>query len=81
MSKSVRELAFGTPKFYFAPYDKINHGLANIRLNCDVKSGLNYPKYNNVCSNGSFSLGTQERVRKSRGKRTIGVRAIEVQYF
>ena len=24
---STRKLAFGTPKFYIAPYDKINHGL------------------------------------------------------
>ena len=42
------------------------------------KITLNYLKYNNVCSYGSFSLGTQERVRKSRGKRAIGIRAIEV---
>ena len=39
-SKLVRELAFGTPKFYIAPYDKINHGLVNMSSNCDVKSGL-----------------------------------------
>ena len=38
-SKLVRELAFGTPKFYIAPYDKINHGLVNMSSNCDVKSG------------------------------------------
>ena len=35
------------------------------------KITLNYPKYNNVFSYGSFSLGTQERVRRSRGKRTV----------
>ena len=40
-SKLVRELAFGTPKFYIAPYDKINHRLVNTSYNCDVKSGLN----------------------------------------
>ena len=40
MSKLVHELAFGTPKFYIAPYDKINHGLVNVSSNCDVKSGL-----------------------------------------
>ena len=39
-SKSVHELAFGTPKFYIAPYDKINHGLVNLSCNYDVKSGL-----------------------------------------
>ena len=39
-SKLVRELAFGTPKFYIAPYDKINHGLVNMSSDCDVKSGL-----------------------------------------
>ena len=39
-SKLVRELAFGTPKFYTEPYDKINHGLVNMSSNCDVKSGL-----------------------------------------
>ena len=41
----------------------------------------NYPKYNNVGSYGSFSLRTQERVRKSRGKRAIGVRATEVLLY
>ena len=41
MSKLVRELAFGTPKFYIALYDKINQGLVNVSSNCDVKSGLN----------------------------------------
>ena len=39
-SKLVHKLAFGTPKFYIAPYDKINHGLVNMSSNCDVKSGL-----------------------------------------
>ena len=43
MSKLVRELAFGTPKFYI---DKINHGLINMSSNCDVKSGLRGP----ICS-------------------------------
>ena len=28
-----------------------------------------------------FSLGTQERVRKSRGKRAIGIRATEVLLY
>ena len=40
-SKLVHRLAFGTPKFYIAPYDKINHRLVNLGCNCDVKSGLN----------------------------------------
>ena len=40
-SKLVHELAFGTPKFYIAPYDKINYVLVNMSSNCDVKSGLN----------------------------------------
>ena len=39
-SKLVRGLAFGTPKFYIAPYDRINHGFVNVSSNCDVKSGL-----------------------------------------
>ena len=39
-SKLVHGLAFGIPKFYTAPYDKINHGLVNLSCNCDVKSGL-----------------------------------------
>ena len=42
---------------------------------------LNYPKYNNDCSFGIFSLGIQERVRNSRGKRAIGVRAIVVLLY
>ena len=47
------------------------HAIFNIK-----KITLNYPKYNNV-----FSLGTQEQVRNSRGKRAIGVRAIEVPLY
>ena len=39
-SNLVHGLAFGTPKIYIAPYDKINHGLVNLSNNCDVKSGL-----------------------------------------
>ena len=39
-SKLVHVLAFGTPKFYIAPYDKIKHELVNLSSNCDVKSGL-----------------------------------------
>ena len=39
-SNLVRVLAFGTPKFFIAPYGKINHGLINLSSNCDVKSGL-----------------------------------------
>ena len=30
-SKLVRVLAFGTPKFYIASYDKIKHELVNLR--------------------------------------------------
>ena len=40
MSKLVHVLAFGTPKFYIAPYDKIKHELVNLSCTCDVKSGL-----------------------------------------
>ena len=39
-SNLVQGLAFGTPKFYIAPYGKINHELVNLRYTCDVKSGL-----------------------------------------
>ena len=39
-SKLIHVLAFGTPKFYIAPYDKIKHELVNLSSNCDVKSGL-----------------------------------------
>ena len=53
------------------------HAIINIKK----KITLNYPKYNNVCSYGIFSLGTQERVRKSLGKRAISVRAIEVLLY
>ena len=44
-SKLVHVLAFGTPKFYIAPYDKIKHQLVNLSSNCDVKSGLSGLKY------------------------------------
>ena len=39
-SKLVHVLAFGTSRFYIAPYDKIKHELVNLSSNCDVKSGL-----------------------------------------
>ena len=51
------------------------HAIINIKK----KITLNYSKDNNVCSYGMFSLRTQDRVRDSRGKRAIGVRAIEVR--
>ena len=53
------------------------HAIINIKK----KITLNYPKYDNVCSYGIFSLGTQERVRNSRGKRAISVRATEVLLY
>ena len=40
-SNLVHVLAFGTPKFYIAPYGKINHGLVNPSYNNDVKPVLN----------------------------------------
>ena len=43
-SKLEHGLAFGTPKFYIVPYDKINHALVNLSYNCDVKSGLSLDK-------------------------------------
>ena len=43
-SKLVHVLAFGIPKFYIAPYDKIKHELVNLSSNCDVKSGLSVLK-------------------------------------
>ena len=46
-------------------------------INTKKKITLNYPTYENVCTHGIFSLGTQERFR-NRGKQAIGVRAIEV---
>ena len=42
-SKLVHVLAFGTPKFYIAPYDKIKHKLVNLSSNCDMKSDLSIP--------------------------------------
>ena len=44
-SKLVPELAFGTTKFYIAPYDKIKHELVKLSSNCDVKSGLSPSPY------------------------------------
>ena len=38
MELSTR-IAFGTPKFYIAPYGKIKHGLVSLSSNYDVKSG------------------------------------------
>ena len=39
MLKLEHGLAFETPKFYIAPYDKINHALVNLSYNCDMKIG------------------------------------------
>ena len=39
-SKLVHGLAFGTPKFYIVPYDKINRCFVNLSHNCNVKSRL-----------------------------------------
>ena len=46
-------------------------------FNINTKMTLNYPKSAAM----RFSQGTQERVRNSRGKRVISVRAIEVLLF
>ena len=40
MLKLVHRLAFGTPKFYIAPYDEIHHGFVNSSCNCNVKLGV-----------------------------------------
>ena len=49
-----------------------------IFFNMEKKNTLNYPKSATL---GFFFQGTQERVRKSRGKRAISVRVIEVLLF
>ena len=53
------------------------HAIINIKK----KITLNYPKFNNICSYGIIFQGTQERVRNSRSKRAIDVRAIEVLLY
>ena len=55
-SKLVHVLAFGTPKFYIAPYDKIKHELVNLSSNCDVKSGLR-PNFTSKLEHG-LAFGT-----------------------
>ena len=54
-------------------------------INIKKKITRNNPKYNNICSYVFFLLlllllllGTQKRVRNSRGKQAISVRAAEV---
>ena len=39
-SKLVHVLAFGTPKFYIVPYDKIKHELVKLSSIFDMKLGL-----------------------------------------
>ena len=46
-------------------------------INMKKRNALNYPKSAAM----GFFQGTQERVRKSRGKRAISVRAIEVLLY
>ena len=41
----------------------------------------NHPKLSKVCNYGVLFLGSQERVRNSRGKQAISVRAIEVLLY
>ena len=41
----------------------------------------NHPKLSKICSYGFLFQGTQERVRNSRGKRAISVRATEVLLY
>ena len=41
----------------------------------------NHPKLSLICSYGFLCQGTQERVRISRGKRAISVRATEVLLY
>ena len=41
----------------------------------------NHPKLSQICSFGIFLRGTQERVRNSRGKRAVSVRATEVLLY
>ena len=41
----------------------------------------NHTKLSQICRQGIFFLGTQERVRSSRGKRAISVRATEVLLY
>ena len=41
----------------------------------------NHPKLSQICSNGIFFQGTQERVRNNRGRRDISVRATEVLLY
>ena len=53
-SKLVHVLAFGTPKFYIAPYDKIKHELVNQSSNCDMKLGLRLKD----CLNKTVSKGS-----------------------
>ena len=47
-------------------------------FNMNKKDTMNYPK---SAAMGFFFKGTQERVRNSRGKRAISVRAIEVLLY
>ena len=46
-------------------------------FNKKQKPTQNYSKYNKFCRYVIVLLGTQERVRNSRGKRAIGVRATQ----
>ena len=65
----VYELAFGTPKFYIAPYRKIIHGLINLSCNCDMKSALRLHSFRPSLttalldtSGGTILNKTQDRV-------------------
>ena len=55
-SKLVHVLAFGTPKFYIAPDDKIKHELVNLNSKCDVKSSLR-PDFTSKLEHG-LAFGT-----------------------
>ena len=73
-SRLVHVLAFGTPKFYIAPYDKIKHELVNLSSNCDVKSGLS------PSINLNSSLGLQTRIRLFDNPIMYRVQMVKIYY-
>ena len=52
----------------------------NIPFSIQTKE-KNHTKLSQICNQGFFFLGIQERVRKSRGKRAISIRATEVLLY
>ena len=81
-SKLVPWLAFGTPKFYIVPYDKINSRPVNLSCNCDVKLGLRLSwDFGLKSSNTRWDISVLLICVASKAWKSKGEDFMKIQYF